>query len=200
MIMVALVFFVAGAIVAATGHNFEVLLVGRSLQGIGGGGLIALTEIVVTDLVPLRLRGKWFGIISATWAVGSTSGPVIGGALAHGNSWVRTTARKMLLTRDQLITLSEMDLLDQLALLRYCLYLRSSISETRFQSLPFHHPARSSRLVRLLSFHRIHNILSRPCDLGWRLISVDIVANAGTLMPWHRWPHHLRSLRGSRWC
>ncbi|KAI4143188.1 MAG: hypothetical protein L6R39_004666 [Caloplaca ligustica] len=73
MIMIALVFFVIGAIVAATSHNFEVLLAGRSLQGIGGGGLIALTEIVVTDLVPLRLRGKWFGIISAMWAVGSVS-------------------------------------------------------------------------------------------------------------------------------
>lgn len=89
MIMVGLVFFVAGAIVAATCHNFEVLLIGRSLQGIGGGGLIALTEIVVTDLVPLRLRGKWFGIISAMWAVGSVSGPIIGGALAHGDTWVR---------------------------------------------------------------------------------------------------------------
>ncbi|KAL8997350.1 MAG: hypothetical protein Q9188_006344 [Gyalolechia gomerana] len=69
MIMTGLVFFVAGAIVAAVSHNFGVLLVGRSLQGIGGGGLIALTEIVVTDLVPLRLRGQWFGVISAMWAL-----------------------------------------------------------------------------------------------------------------------------------
>ncbi|KAL8919187.1 MAG: hypothetical protein Q9208_006947 [Pyrenodesmia sp. 3 TL-2023] len=87
MIMVALVFFAAGAIVAATCRNFEVLLIGRSLQGIGGGGLIALTEIIVTDLVPLRLRGKWFGIISAMWAIGSVSGPIIGGALARGDTW-----------------------------------------------------------------------------------------------------------------
>ncbi|KAL8968053.1 MAG: hypothetical protein Q9197_005084 [Variospora fuerteventurae] len=87
MIMVGLVFFVVGAIVAATSPNFEVLLVGRSLQGIGGGGLIALTEIVVTDLVPLRLRGKWFGLISSMWALGSVSGPIIGGALAHGDTW-----------------------------------------------------------------------------------------------------------------
>ncbi|KAL9020610.1 MAG: hypothetical protein Q9185_002196 [Variospora sp. 1 TL-2023] len=88
MIMVGLVFFVVGAIVAATSPNFEVLLVGRSLQGIGGGGLIALTEIVVTDLVPLRLRGKWFGLISSMWALGSVSGPIIGGALAHGDTWL----------------------------------------------------------------------------------------------------------------
>lgn len=96
MIMVGLVFFVAGAIVAATSPNFEVLLVGRSLQGIGGGGLIALTEIVVTDLVPLRLRGKWFGLISSMWALGSVSGPIIGGALAHGDTWVREAPSQVL--------------------------------------------------------------------------------------------------------
>lgn len=85
--MTGLVFFVAGAIVAAVSHDFTVLLIGRSLQGVGGGGLIALTEIVVTDLVPLRLRGQWFGVISAMWALGSVSGPIIGGAFAHGDTW-----------------------------------------------------------------------------------------------------------------
>jgi MFS family permease len=88
VIMVALVFFLVGAIVAGVSKNFGALLVGRSLQGIGGGGLIALTEIVVTDLVPLRLRGQWFGIISGMWSVGSVTGPIIGGAFAQNFSWV----------------------------------------------------------------------------------------------------------------
>ena len=87
LIMVALAFFLAGSVVAAVANSFGVLLIGRSLQGSGGGGLIALTEIVVTDLVPLRLRGKWFGIISGMWSLGSVSGPVIGGALAQDVSW-----------------------------------------------------------------------------------------------------------------
>ncbi|KAL8846330.1 MAG: hypothetical protein Q9221_008570 [Calogaya cf. arnoldii] len=87
MILTALVFFLIGAIVAAVARNFPVLLAGRSLQGIGGGGLIALTEIVVADLVPLRLRGQWFGLISAMWALGSVSGPIIGGAFAQGANW-----------------------------------------------------------------------------------------------------------------
>ncbi|KAL8896152.1 MAG: hypothetical protein Q9192_003232 [Flavoplaca navasiana] len=87
MILTALVFFLIGAIVAAVARNFAVLLAGRSLQGIGGGGLIALTEIVVADLVPLRLRGQWFGLISAMWALGSVSGPIIGGAFAQGGHW-----------------------------------------------------------------------------------------------------------------
>ena len=96
MIMTGLIFFIVGAIVAATSHEFSVLLIGRSLQGVGGGGLIALTEIVVTDLVPLRLRGQWFGIISAMWAIGSVSGPIIGGAFAHGDTWVSENARPLL--------------------------------------------------------------------------------------------------------
>lgn len=87
LVLVALCFFLVGAIVAGTANNFTVLLAGRSLQGIGGGGLIALTEIIVTDLVPLRLRGKWIGIISGTWSLGSVSGPIIGGAFAQKLSW-----------------------------------------------------------------------------------------------------------------
>jgi len=48
-----------------------------------------MTEIVVTDLVPLRYRGQWQGIIGGMWALGSVSGPVIGGAFAQSNwRWI----------------------------------------------------------------------------------------------------------------
>lgn len=87
LVMVALVFFLIGAVVAATANGFGSLLVGRSLQGVGGGGLIALTEILVTDMVPLRQRGQWFGIISAMWSIGSVTGPIVGGAFAQAASW-----------------------------------------------------------------------------------------------------------------
>lgn len=78
LIYVSLAFFLAGAIVAALANNFTIILVGRSIQGVGGGGLICLTEIVVTDLVPLRERGKWLSMFSAMWAVGTVAGPLIG--------------------------------------------------------------------------------------------------------------------------
>ena len=87
MVLTAMVLFTIGAIVCATSPNFTQLLVGRSLQGVGGGGLIALTEIIVTDLVPMRLRGKYFGFISGAWAIGSVSGPIIGGSFAEKVSW-----------------------------------------------------------------------------------------------------------------
>lgn len=91
MILVALTFFLGGAIVAAVANDFAILLVGRSLQGVGGGGLIALVEIVVTDLVPLRLRGKWIGVVTGTWSLGSVIGPIVGGAFVEKVSWVCNT-------------------------------------------------------------------------------------------------------------
>jgi MFS family permease len=77
MLWISLAFFGAGAIVAAVANNFTVILVGRSIQGIGGGGIITLTEIIVTDMVPLRLRGKWFSFISSAWALGEFSTPCL---------------------------------------------------------------------------------------------------------------------------
>jgi MFS family permease len=48
------------------------------IAGVGGGGLVGLTYVIVTDMVSLRERGKWMAIIVLQWAVGSVSGPVIG--------------------------------------------------------------------------------------------------------------------------
>ncbi|TVY16477.1 Efflux pump FUS6 [Lachnellula arida] len=87
LVILALLLFTVGSIVAAVAKNFTTLLVGRSIQGSGGGGIICLTEIIITDLVPLRERGRWFGYQGAVWAIGSVTGPVIGGGLAQAASW-----------------------------------------------------------------------------------------------------------------
>ncbi|KAM0795934.1 major facilitator superfamily domain-containing protein [Usnea florida] len=87
LLLVALVLFTVGAIVGALAQNLTSLLIGRSIQGVGGGGIISLTEILITDLVPLRERGKWFGFQSLTWALGSVTGPLIGGAFAQKVTW-----------------------------------------------------------------------------------------------------------------
>jgi len=57
------------------------------VQGIGGGGLVALTYVVITDMVTLRERGKYMSVISLQWAIGSVVGPVIGGAFAEKATW-----------------------------------------------------------------------------------------------------------------
>lgn len=87
LILATVTLFFIGVMIAAFSKSFIPLLVGRCIQGIGGGGIIALTEIVVTDLVPLRLRGQWFGIISGMWSIGSVTGPIIGGVFSQKVSW-----------------------------------------------------------------------------------------------------------------
>ncbi|KAF3391627.1 hypothetical protein F1880_007766 [Penicillium rolfsii] len=87
MILIAILFFGVGAIIAAVGHSFTYMLVGRTIQGVGGGGIIALSEIVVTDLIPLRYRGQYFGILSAMWSLGSVTGPILGGGFAENVTW-----------------------------------------------------------------------------------------------------------------
>jgi EmrB/QacA subfamily drug resistance transporter len=87
ILMLSLAFFATGAIVCALSKNFTHMLVGRSIQGVGGGGIIVLTDIIITDIIPLRERGKWFGFVSIMWAIGSVTGPVIGGAFAEKVSW-----------------------------------------------------------------------------------------------------------------
>jgi MFS family permease len=58
------------------------------LLGIGMGAVVALSEIIVTDIVPLRFRGQYLAFVSIAWAMGSVAGPVIGGGLAKSSSWV----------------------------------------------------------------------------------------------------------------
>ncbi|KUI57113.1 hypothetical protein VP1G_04445 [Cytospora mali] len=87
LIYLTCIFFAAGSLVAALADNFSVLLAGRTIQGIGGGGLLALTEIVITDLVPLASRGQWLSVMSGFWAIGTVSGPLIGAGFSQKVSW-----------------------------------------------------------------------------------------------------------------
>ncbi|KAJ8066849.1 hypothetical protein OCU04_004231 [Sclerotinia nivalis] len=87
VLMAALFLFSVGTILCSVANNIELLLVGRCIQGIGGGGLVGLTYVLLADMVTLRERGKWMSIISLQWAIGSVIGPVIGGAFAEKLSW-----------------------------------------------------------------------------------------------------------------
>jgi MFS family permease len=87
LIFFSLTLFLIGAVAAATANNFTVILISRSIQGIGGGGLICLTEMVITDMVPLRQRGNYFSIMSGMWAIGTVAGPLLGGGFSQSVSW-----------------------------------------------------------------------------------------------------------------
>ncbi|KAI0012487.1 major facilitator superfamily transporter [Xylariaceae sp. FL0662B] len=79
--------FTVGTILCCTANNITVLLVGRCIQGVGGGGIHSITLVIPTDVVPLRWRPKWYGVTLAAWAVGLSVGPVMGGAIAEKTTW-----------------------------------------------------------------------------------------------------------------
>ncbi|KAF2093703.1 MFS general substrate transporter [Rhizodiscina lignyota] len=80
------VFFV-GSLICALAKNMAMLIAGRAIQGVAAGGLITLTEIVISDLFSMRERAKYYGLIGTVWAFASGLGPVVGGALSEKVSW-----------------------------------------------------------------------------------------------------------------
>jgi EmrB/QacA subfamily drug resistance transporter len=86
-IFAAVLIFIAGSIISAMAPNMLVLVAGRAVQGLGGGGLFALTQTVIGDLVPPLERARYSAWISGTWAVASIAGPLLGGTFAEHLHW-----------------------------------------------------------------------------------------------------------------
>ncbi|KAK1968005.1 major facilitator superfamily transporter [Colletotrichum sublineola] len=87
LVFASALLFAVGSVVGALANSFTVVIVGRTIQGVGGGGIIALIEVIITDLVPLAVRGQWFSLLSAVWSVGTVTGPLIGAGFAQDVSW-----------------------------------------------------------------------------------------------------------------
>lgn len=87
IILVANAVFFIGSLIAALSINVQMLLAGRVIQGTGGGGLIILANICISDLFSMRDRGKYFGMIGAVWGIASALGPILGGVFTEKVSW-----------------------------------------------------------------------------------------------------------------
>lgn len=85
--LLSVVLFLLGSGIAGGASSTAMMIGGRTVQGIGGGGINTMVEIVVCDLVSLRERGKYVGLIGSMWAIGSVVGPLLGGAFAQHASW-----------------------------------------------------------------------------------------------------------------
>ena len=82
-ILIAIALFALGSGVADASINPAMLISGRTIQGLGTGGLYVLSDIIICDIIPPSDRGPYLSAVISTAALGTTIGPVIGGALAQ---------------------------------------------------------------------------------------------------------------------
>ena len=79
--------FTLGSGLSGGASNINMLIAGRLIQGIGAGGINVLIEIIICDLLPLRERGRYLGIMFGLIALGTTLGPLFGGLIVQNTSW-----------------------------------------------------------------------------------------------------------------
>jgi MFS family permease len=84
---VAAFVFALGSAGCALAPTMTLLLVARTIQGLGGGTMIALSMSLVSELFPPHLRKRVLALVSAAWGVASLLGPGIGGAFAAAGWW-----------------------------------------------------------------------------------------------------------------
>ena len=80
VIITAILLFIAGSVAGGMSETINMLVVARVIQGIGGGGLMILSQSAIADVVPARERGKYMGVMGAVFAVSSAG---LSGSTSH---------------------------------------------------------------------------------------------------------------------
>ncbi|KAL5342660.1 major facilitator superfamily domain-containing protein [Aspergillus crustosus] len=78
-LFVSILLFTIGPLIACLSNNFACLISGRTIQGLGGGGIVVLVLVIATDVIPLRYLSKYQSLVQISWALGTISGPLFGG-------------------------------------------------------------------------------------------------------------------------
>src|SRR5262249_5231697 len=84
---IAILTYMAGSLVCALSPNMAVLICGRVLHGLGGGGLSSMGMVVLGDLVAPKERGRYYGYFAATSPTAGGLGPLLGGLIAEHLHW-----------------------------------------------------------------------------------------------------------------
>ncbi|KAK2809160.1 hypothetical protein FQN50_003995 [Emmonsiellopsis sp. PD_5] len=87
LILISVALFVLGSGLCGGTSSMGMLIAGRTVQGLGGGGIALMINIIVTDIVSLRERGKYMALIQMAGTVGAAIGPFIGGVITSQSSW-----------------------------------------------------------------------------------------------------------------
>lgn len=83
----AIAIFLIGAALSAMATSMTFLILARTVQGLGGGGLMVVAMTVVADVIPPRQRGKIQGIFGAVFGVSTVAGPLLGGTIVEHLNW-----------------------------------------------------------------------------------------------------------------
>jgi MFS family permease len=84
---IAILTYMAGSLVCALSPNMPLLIFGRVLHGLGGGGLSSMGMVVLGDLVAPKERGRYYGYFAATYMTAGGLGPLLGGFMADHLHW-----------------------------------------------------------------------------------------------------------------
>jgi EmrB/QacA subfamily drug resistance transporter len=87
LIQLAIVIFVGATAAAGFAQDTNTLIAFRALQGIGGGGLAALSQVIMADIISPRERGRYMGLFGAVMAVATVGGPLLGGWITDAANW-----------------------------------------------------------------------------------------------------------------
>ncbi|MFT4135859.1 DHA2 family efflux MFS transporter permease subunit [Microbacterium sp.] len=87
LIQVALIIFVLATAAAGLAHDAAFLIAARAVQGLGAGGLAALSQIIMADIISPRERGRYMGLFGAVMALATIGGPLLGGVITDAFGW-----------------------------------------------------------------------------------------------------------------
>ncbi|KAF9065792.1 major facilitator superfamily domain-containing protein [Rhodocollybia butyracea] len=84
-LLLTMTIYIIGNLAAGFSNSITQLIICRGIADAGGGGITSMLQIIISDVVPLRERGKYVGIAAGVIALGYVLGPILGGVLAETN-------------------------------------------------------------------------------------------------------------------
>lgn len=87
LFLVAIALFTIASVGCAFAGDFTQLIVWRAVQGLGGGGLMILSQAIIADIVPASERGKYLGPLGAVFGLSAVGGPLLGGFFVDHMTW-----------------------------------------------------------------------------------------------------------------